>query len=63
MELTLRFLIRAREFAVRRLTGQTMTEYALVLAAIAVAVFAAYQALGSSISSLITGVNSTLTSA
>jgi Flp pilus assembly pilin Flp len=35
--------------------GQTMTEYALILAAIAVVAFATYQLLGSEIVSLITG--------
>jgi Flp pilus assembly pilin Flp len=62
-DLTLRLSIRVREFAVRRFRGQTMTEYAMVLAAIAIAVFAAYKALGSSVSSLMTGVDSTVTNA
>lgn len=57
------FLIRVREFAVRRFRGQTMTEYVLVVAAIAIAVFAAYRALGSSVSSFASGADSVLTSA
>jgi Flp pilus assembly pilin Flp len=40
-----------------------MTEYTLVVAAIAVAVFGAYMALGNNISSLANGVDSTLTNA
>jgi len=36
--------------------GQTMTEYALILAAVAVAALVAYQGLGSSISGLATNV-------
>ncbi len=44
--------------------GQTMTEYAIVLAAIAIAVFVAYQTLGQSINSLTTWqVDKDLTSA
>jgi Flp pilus assembly pilin Flp len=40
--------------------GQTMTEYALILAAVAVAALVAYQGLGSSISGLATNVASDL---
>jgi Flp pilus assembly pilin Flp len=40
-----------------------MTEYALVLAAVAVAVYGVYRALGNNIGSLANGVNSTLTNA
>ena len=43
--------------------GQTMTEYALILASIAVVVFGTYRALGNNISSLAKGVDSTLTNA
>jgi Flp pilus assembly pilin Flp len=42
--------------------GQTMTEYALILAAIAVVVFATYQLMGQDIGSLVNKVNSALTS-
>jgi Flp pilus assembly pilin Flp len=48
---------------VRRIRGQTMTEYTLILVAVALAVFGAYVALGNSVSSLAIGVDSTLTSA
>ena len=58
-----RMYVKARERVVRFHRAQTMTEYALVLAAIAVAVFAAYKTLGSSISSLTSGVDSSLTNA
>jgi Flp pilus assembly pilin Flp len=40
-----------------------MTEYTLVLAAVAVAVYGAYRALGNNIGSLANGVDSTLTNA
>lgn len=63
MDALSRMYVKARERVVRFHRAQTMTEYALVLAAIAVAVFAAYQVLGSSISKLTSGVDSSLTTA
>jgi Flp pilus assembly pilin Flp len=42
--------------------GQTMTEYALILAAIAVVVFISYQLMGQSINTMVNKVNSSLTS-
>jgi len=41
-------------------TGQTMTEYALILAAVAVVVFVAYQMMGQSITSLVNKVDALL---
>lgn len=41
--------------------GQTMTEYALILAAIAVVVFAIYEVMGQDIGSLVSKVNTALT--
>ena len=41
-------------------SGQTMTEYALILAAVAVVVFAAYQSMGTTISSVLSSVDSQL---
>jgi Flp pilus assembly pilin Flp len=55
--------IRARELVVRNTRGQTMTEYALIMAAVAVAVYGTYRALGNNIGSLASGVDSALTSA
>ena len=52
-----------REFVVRNTRGQTMTEYALILAAIAVVVYGAYAVMGNNISTLASGVDSSLTSA
>jgi Flp pilus assembly pilin Flp len=40
--------------------GQTMTEYALILSAVAVVVFIGYQTMGSDIGSLLTGVDGQL---
>ena len=47
----------------RKLRGQTMTEYALLLASIAIVVFGTYRAMGNNIGSLAKGVDSTLTNA
>ena len=55
--------IYVREFIARKVDGQTMTEYALVLAAVAVAVYGAYKIMGNSIGSLASGVDSALTNA
>ena len=40
--------------------GQTMTEYALILAAIAVVVFATYQIMGQDIGSMVSKVDTAL---
>jgi Flp pilus assembly pilin Flp len=63
MESLTKMFIRARESVVRPERGQTMTEYALMLAAIAVAVYGTYRVLGNNIGSLASGVDSTLTNA
>ena len=42
MESVTKLFVRARESAVRSARGQTMTEYALILAAIAVVVYGTY---------------------
>ena len=44
-----KFIIRIREFH----RGQTMTEYALILAAVAVVVYVGYQAMGGDIMTLL----------
>jgi Flp pilus assembly pilin Flp len=48
--------VKGDEFA----RGQTMTEYALILAAIAVVVFVGYQTMGTTISALLTNVDKQL---
>jgi Flp pilus assembly pilin Flp len=63
MEPISKMFICARESVVRGTRGQTMTEYALILAAIAVVVYGTYKVLGNSITSLASGVDSILTSA
>ncbi len=63
MEILAKLFITGRETALKWSRGQTMTEYALILAAIAVAVYGTYQILGNSIGSLASGVDSALTNA
>lgn len=55
--------VRAREFVLSRSQAQTTAEYALVLVAVALAAFAAYKALGNTVISLASGVDSTVTGA
>lgn len=51
-------LIRHLRVQIRRsVTGQTMAEYALILLAVAVIVYASYQTFGTTISSDLTSVN------
>jgi Flp pilus assembly pilin Flp len=63
MKSTTKLFIRARESVIRHARGQTMTEYALILAAIAVAVYGTYAVLGNNVGSLASGVDSALTNA
>jgi Flp pilus assembly pilin Flp len=55
--------ICARESVVRNTRGQTMTKYALILAAIAMVVYGTYRVLGNNIGSPASGVDSALTNA
>ena len=55
--------VKVREFHKGLSKGQTMTEYALILAAIAVVVFVTYEVMGQDISTLVNGIDSDLTSA
>jgi Flp pilus assembly pilin Flp len=49
MDSLIRLFVKAREAQ----KGQTMTEYALILAAVAVVVFVTYEVLGQDINSLV----------
>ena len=60
MEFLTRTFVRVREFQKRLSKGQTMTEYALILAAVAVVVFLGYQAMGTDIQKLLNTVDSQL---
>jgi len=58
MNLLNRMFVKAREWH----KGQTMTEYALILAAVAVVVFVTYQVMGQDINSLVNSIDKSLTS-
>jgi Flp pilus assembly pilin Flp len=53
MDFIRRLHVMAAEFA----RGQTMTEYAMILAAVAVVVYAGYQTLGTTINSALSNVD------
>lgn len=55
--------LRLRERGRRLSAGQTMTEYALIMAAVAIVVFVTYQTMGNDIGSLVNSVNTDLTTA
>ena len=55
--------IKVNELRRKWSEGQTMTEYALIMAAIAVVVFAVYQTMGTDIEALVNTVNTKLTTA
>jgi Flp pilus assembly pilin Flp len=63
MEVLTNFYVRVREFHKRLSKGQTMTEYALILAAVAVVVFITYEVMGQDIGALVNFIDSDLTSA
>ena len=48
--------VKANDFA----RGQTMAEYALILAAVAVVVYIGYQTMGTTITTMLTTVDSSL---
>jgi Flp pilus assembly pilin Flp len=55
------FYLRNRERLARLAKGQTMTEYALILAAVAIVVFITYEVMGQDIGKLVNNVDSALT--
>jgi Flp pilus assembly pilin Flp len=57
MEFLTRMFVKAREWR----EGQTMTEYALILAAVAIVVFVTYQVMGQDIGSMVNKINTSLT--
>jgi Flp pilus assembly pilin Flp len=63
MEVVQKFFVRVRETVVGNRNAQTMTEYVLVVAAIAIVVYGTYLALGNNISSFASGADSVLTNA
>ena len=63
VDLYMKAFLKVRERFARIHRAETMTEYALILAAIAVVVYGTYAVLGNNIGSLGSGVDSTLTNA
>ena len=55
--------VRLRELDKRLTNGQTMTEYALILAAVAVVVFVTYEVMGQDITRLVNIIDSDLVNA
>jgi Flp pilus assembly pilin Flp len=53
--------VKNRERLSRMAKGQTMTEYALILAAVAIVVFITYEVMGQDIGKLVNNVDSALT--
>ncbi len=56
MDFATKMFVKAREWH----KGQTMTEYALILSAVAVVVFLGYQAMGTNIQTLLNSVDGQL---
>ena len=61
MSVLTNFYLRNRERLARLAKGQTMTEYALILAAVAIVVFITYEVMGQDIGKLVNNVDSALT--
>ena len=51
-----KLFVKANNFA----RGQTMAEYALILAAVAIVVFVGYQTMGTTITTMLSGVDTQL---
>ena len=60
MELLTKIYVQAREWHKGLSKGQTMTEYALILAAVAVVVFVTYETMGNDISALVNRIDTEL---
>ena len=63
MEFLTKMYLKAREWQKGLNKGQTMTEYALILAAIAVVVFVTYEVMGQDVTSLVQKIDTDLTTA
>jgi Flp pilus assembly pilin Flp len=61
MEKMKRMYLKARELGKRLSKGQTMTEYALILAAVAIVVFITYEVMGQDIGTLVSHIDTALT--
>jgi Flp pilus assembly pilin Flp len=61
MERISRMYLKALEWGKRLRKGQTMTEYALILAAVAIVVFITYEVMGQDIGTLVSHIDNALT--
>ena len=61
MERISRTYLKTCEWVKRLSKGQTMTEYALILAAVAIVVFVTYEVMGQDITALVNNIDSSLT--
>jgi Flp pilus assembly pilin Flp len=57
----MQFIAVAYRKARQQLKGQTMTEYALILGAVAIVVYVTYQVMGQDIGSMVNNVDTLLT--
>jgi Flp pilus assembly pilin Flp len=63
METLTKAYVKVREYGKKLTKGQTMTEYALILAAVAVVVFVTYEVMGQKINVLVNFIDSDLSAA
>jgi Flp pilus assembly pilin Flp len=63
METLTKGYVKVREYGKKLTKGQTMTEYALILAAVAVVVFVTYEVMGQKINVLVNFIDSDLSAA
>jgi len=63
MEILTKAYVKVREFHKKLTKGQTMTEYALILAAVAVVVFVTYEVMGQDIKALVNVIDTDLSNA
>jgi Flp pilus assembly pilin Flp len=63
METLTKAYVKVREFYKKHTKGQTMTEYALILAAVAVVVFVTYEVMGQKITALVQAIDTDLATA
>ena len=60
MGLAIGMYLKVRQLGKRLGKGQTMTEYALILAAVAIVVFVTYEVMGQDIGKLVNNIDSAL---
>jgi Flp pilus assembly pilin Flp len=63
MKFAQKLFIRTRETLTRNRNAQTMTEYVMIVSAIAIVVYGTYLVLGNNVSSFASGADSVLTNA